>query len=176
MAHASLPHLKGNKRPKKDERGRRTTTKERPRRSEGPNASRTPNESGESGPPYLGDTPNPRPFHPEFLKPSLPAPHEKASLKPPLTTMPGSLFPRSPSMFPDFASILQTPRIQRATNGTPLPTLEQSDPIGAEVHQTLEDHRAEADISSGALSQQPRCGSLLTPTCRRRSIPTQTFC
>lgn len=111
-------------------------------------------------------------FHPEFLKPSLPGPREKASLRPPLTTMPGSLFPRSPSMFPDFAPALQTPRIQRVTYGAPSPSLEQPDPIGAEVQQTLEDCYAEADISSGALSQQLRCELLLTPTRRGRSIPT----
>jgi len=54
-------------------------------------------------------------------------------------------------MFPDFAPVLQTPRVQRVNNGAPPPTLERSDPIGADVHQTLEDRHAEADVSSGAL-------------------------
>jgi len=79
-------------------------------------------------------------------------------------------------MLPDFATVLRTPRIQRVTNGAPLPTPEQPDPTGAKAHQTLEGRHAEADISSGALSQQPRRGLLLTPTLRRRTIPTQTLC
>lgn len=106
------------------------------------------------------------PFHPEFLKPPSPVLYGKTSLKP-LTTMPGSLFPRSPSMFPDFAPVLQTPRIQRATNGALPPTLEQPDHIEAEVRQILEDRYAEADISSGAFPAT-KTRTTLTLTCRRR--------
>jgi hypothetical protein len=59
-------------------------------------------------------------------------------------------------MFPDFAPALQTPRIQRISDNISRPILEQPDATGAEVHPTLEDPHAEADISSGALSQRPR--------------------
>lgn len=71
--------------------------------------------------------------------------------------MPGSLFPRSPSIFPEFSPALHTPRIQRTSTNAPSPTLERPDPSGAEVLPLLEDHHAEADISSGALSQRLRC-------------------
>jgi len=96
-------------------------------------------------------------FGPVFLKPPSPVPREKAFLKPPLVTMPGSLFPRSPSMVPEFASVLQTPRFQRTSSNASSPTLEQPDAIRAEVRPTSEDHHAEADISSGALYTWPRC-------------------
>jgi len=89
-------------------------------------------------------------FNPVFLKPPSPVPREKAFLKPPPVTMPGSLFPRSPSMVPEFASVLRTPRVQRTSSNVPPPALEP-DAIRAQVHPTSEDHHAEVDISSGAL-------------------------
>lgn len=55
-------------------------------------------------------------------------------------------------MFPDFAPVLQTPRIRRISDNAPSPTLEKPDATAVEVHPTLEDPHAEADISSGALS------------------------
>ena len=96
-----------------------------------------------------------------FLKPRLPVPNEKAFLKPPLVTMPGSLFPRSQSMVPDSSPALLTPRIHRVSNNVPSLTPQDPRVIRAEVHPGLEDHHAEADVSSGALSQWLRCGSFL---------------
>jgi hypothetical protein len=113
-------------------------------------------------------------FYPVFLKPPSPVLRERAFLKPPPVTMPGSLFPRSPSMVPGFASALQTPRIQRVSNNAPSPT---PNAIGVKVHPILEDHHAEADVSSGAPFRRLRCVLFLTLAHRGRySIPTQTLC
>jgi len=152
-APSSFPDPKRGKGPGKDERGRRPTTNERLRRSDEFNALRTQNEPGESRLShfptiYLSHVL----FYVVFLKPPSPVSREKATLKPPPITMPGSLFPRSPSMFPDSAPVLQTPCIQRISVNAPPPTLKQPDAVGAEVHPTSEDHHIEADISSGALS------------------------
>ena len=87
------------------------------------------------------------------VKPLPPAPREKTFLKPPPPTMPGSLFPRSPSMVPDFGPSLQTPRIHGISNGASSPTLGTIDAKRTEVHPTAEDNHAEADISSGALAR-----------------------
>ncbi|KAF9790390.1 hypothetical protein BJ322DRAFT_1036132 [Thelephora terrestris] len=73
---------------------------------------------------------------------------EKTFLKPPPPTMPGSLFPRSPSMAPNITPQLQTTRIQRVSSNPPSPTLEKPDATGTDVRPTLEDHPVEADISS----------------------------
>lgn len=154
-ARSSPPDPKRGKGPGKDERGRRLITNERSRRSDESNAPRTQKEPGEpcsSHFPavYLIYTP----FYAVFLKPPSPVSREKTSLKPRPATMPGSLFPRSPSIFPEFAPVLQTPRIQRISDNAPSPpTLERPNTIEIEVHPTLEDPHAEADISSGTLSQ-----------------------
>ena len=164
VVYASPPHPKRGKGPRRDERGRRPATSERSPRSGEPDAPHTSKEPGEPDQSYLLAV---YPIHPlfylVFLKPPIPVPREKTSLKPPVVTMPGSLFPRSPSMFPDFAPALQTPRIQRVSNNTSPPALKQLD---AGPHPTPEDHHAEADVSSGALSQWLRRGSSLTLACR----------
>ena len=152
-APSSSPDPKRGKGSGKDERGRRPTTNERLRRSDESNALRTQNEPGESrSSHFLAIYLIHVLFYLVFLKPPSPVSREKATLKPPPTTMPGSLFPRSPSMFPDFAPVLRTPCIQRISVNAPLPTLKQPGTLGAEVHPTLEDPHIEADISSGASS------------------------
>jgi len=145
--YSKPPDTKRDKTLRRDERGRRRTTNERSRRSD-------ESKPGELGSPYFQAIYLIRIFScAVFLKPSSPVPPKKASLKPPPITMPGSLFPRSPSMLPDFAPVLQTPRIQHISNDAPPPAPERSDPIRAQVHPMLDDHHAEADVSSGALSQ-----------------------
>ena len=91
------------------------------------------------------------------LKPPSPVLRERAFLKPPPSTMPGSLFPRSPSMIPEFLPSLQTPRIQRVPNNAPPLILKQIDAARTEVPPTMEDEHGEADISSGTLFQSTWC-------------------
>ena len=86
-----------------------------------------------------------------------PVPREKAFLKPSLPTMPGSLFPRSPSMVPELALQLQTPRIQRVSDTSPATLLGHTNATRTEIHPTMEDYHAEADISSGMSSLLHRC-------------------
>ena len=90
-------------------------------------------------------------------KPPSPVSHERGFLKPPPLTMPGSLFPRSPSIIPDTAPPLQTPRTRRASNSTLSPTLGRTNATRTEVHSTMEDRHVEADISSGTLLRLVRC-------------------
>lgn len=150
--YSSPPNPKRGKGPTKDKRGRRPTANQPSHLSDESDASRIRNEPGKLCS-YFPAICLFIYFYTVFLKPPSPIPREKASLKPSPVTMPGSLFPRSPSMFPEFAPVLQTPRIQRISDNVLSPTLEQPDTVEVQVHPTLEGYRAEAEISSGVLSQ-----------------------
>lgn len=147
---ASSSNPKRGKGSKKDERRSRSATNGRSDRPNEPDAPRTRNEPGQSGSSYFAVVSYP---HQVFLKPTSPVPREKTFLKPPPPTMPGSLFPRSPSMVPEFASKLQTPCTRRVPNNLLSPAFERTDLTVPEVHPSLEVHHDEADISSGTFSQ-----------------------